>query len=330
MKAAVLGEAGLEIRDVDMPVAGPDEVLVRVRASGLNRADLGIRAGHAHGATGGVGTILGLECAGEVVAIGHGVDDLAIGDRVMCPVRGGYAEYAIAHRGRVHRIPPTMDFAEAACYPVALQTMHDAVRVRGRLAAGESVLIQGASSGVGLMALQIARRFGAKQVIGSSTNDARRARLHEFGADAVIDTRDPAWPDEVLRFTEGRGVDLVIDQLSGPFANGNLRATAIRGRIVNVGRLAGMRAEFDFDLHALRRIEYIGATFRTRSVAEVSEINRLMIADLGPALAAGELRMPIDRRFPLEQADAALDHMQANAHFGKLVLEIGQEPVNER
>lgn len=323
MKAALVGENGLEIREVDMPVAGPDEVLVRVRASGLNRADLGMRAGHAHGAAGEAGAILGLECAGEVVATDHGVDDIAIGDRVMCAVRGGYAEYALAHRGRVHRIPPGMDFAEAACYPVALQTMHDAVVVRGRLVRGETVLVQGASSGVGLMAMQIARRFGAKRVIGSSGNDARRARLVEFGADSVIDTRDPAWPDEVLRLTEGRGVDLVIDQLSGPYANGNLRATAICGRIVNVGRLAGMRAEFDFDLHALRRIEYIGVTFRTRSVDEVSEINRLMIADLGPALAAGELRMPIDRRFPLEQANAALDYMQANAHFGKLVLEVG-------
>src|SRR5690606_5182169 len=138
---------------------------------------------------------------------------------------GAYAEYALAHRGRVHRIPANMGFAEAACYPVALQTMHDAVVVRGRLARGETILVQGASSGVGLMALQIARRCGARQVIGSSGNDARRARLAEFGADAVIDTRDPAWPDEVLRLTDGRGVDLVIDQLSGPFANGNLRAT---------------------------------------------------------------------------------------------------------
>lgn len=323
MKAAVVGESGLEIHDVDVPVAGPEEILVRVRASGLNRADLGMRAGHAHGATGGAGTVLGLECAGEVVATGLGIDDLAIGDRVMCAVRGGHAEYAIAHRGRVHRIPEGMGFAEAACYPVALQTMHDAVMVRGRLAAGESVLIQGASSGVGLMALQIARRFGAKRVIGSSTHDARRARLLEFGADAVIDTRDPDWPDEVLRLTEGNGVDLLVDQLAGPHANGNLRATAIRGRIINVGRLAGMHADFDFDLHALRCIEYIGVTFRTRSVAEVSEINRLMIADLGAALAAGELRMPIDRRFPLEQANAAFDHMQANAHFGKVVLEVG-------
>ncbi|MFA7503496.1 MAG: zinc-binding dehydrogenase [Burkholderiaceae bacterium] len=323
MKAAVVTARGLEVRDVDVPVAGPEEVLVRVRASGLNRADLGMRAGHAHGSSGGVGTVLGLECAGEVVATGLGIDDLALGDRVMCSVRGGHAEYALAHRGRVHRIPANMSFAEAACYPVALQTMHDAVVVRGRLAPGESVLVQGASSGVGLMALQIARRFGAKQVIGSSGNDARRKRLHEFGADASIDTRDPDWPEEVLRLTDGRGVDLVVDQLAGPYANGNLRATAVLGRIVNVGRLAGMHADFDFDLHALRRIEYIGVTFRTRSVAEVNEINRLMIANLGAALAAGELRLPIDRRFPLDQADAALDHMQANAHFGKLVLEVG-------
>jgi NADPH2:quinone reductase len=162
--------------------------------------------------------------------------------------------------------------------------------------------------------------MGAKLVIGSSTNPARRARLAEFGCDLAIDTSDPAWPDQVLEATGGRGAEVIVDQVSGSLANGNLRACAILGRIVNVGRLGGSRGEFDFDLHALRRIRYIGVTFRTRSVEEVREINRRMRADLWAAVEAGTLGLPIDRVFPLDEAAEALAHMKANAHFGKIVL----------
>jgi NADPH:quinone reductase len=157
-------------------------------------------------------------------------------------------------------------------------------------------------------------------VIGSSTNAARRARLHEFGADLAIDTGAAAWPDAVLEATNGRGVDLVVDMLSGPVVAQTMKATALLGRIVNIGRLAGAKAEFDFDLHALRRIEYVGVTFRTRTLDEVREISRRMRADLWDAVTAGKLTLPIDRRFPLEQAVEAQAHMRANKHFGKIVL----------
>jgi NADPH2:quinone reductase len=201
--------------------------------------------------------------------------------------------------------------------------MHNAVVTAGRLKAGEAVLIQGASSGVGLVALQIAKQKGARLVIGSSTNAERRERLKEFGADMAVDSRDPAWADQVLEATGGKGVDLIVDQISGYVANQNLKATAILGRIVNVGRLGGFHGDFDFDLHAARRIDYIGVTFRTRSVAEVREINRLMREDLWPSVEAGKIALPIDRTYPLEQAAAALEHMKANAHFGKIVLTMG-------
>ncbi len=167
-------------------------------------------------------------------------------------------------------------------------------------------MIQGASSGVGLMGLQIAKLMGAKLVIGSSTNEARRARLKDFGADLALDTRDAGWPDAVLAATGGKGVDLVVDMLSGPVVVQTMKATAILGRIVNVGRLAGMKAEFDFDLHALRRIDYIGG--------------RRMRADVWDAVTAGKLSLPIDRRFPLDEAVAAQAHMRENKHFGKIVL----------
>lgn len=323
MKAAVVGANGVEIRDVPKPVPGPEQVLVKVRAAGLNRADLAVASGRMHGSSGGQGTIVGMEFSGEVAEVGADVKDIKPGDRVMCSGAAAYAEYAIADFGRTAKIPANnMTFPQAATLPVALQTMHDAVVTNGRFKEGETILIQGASSGVGLMAMQIARFKGARLVIGSSTNAERRARLTEFGADLAIDSSDPGWADQVLKATDGKGVDLIVDQISGSVANGNLKATAIRGRIVNVGRLGGAKAEFDFDLHAMRRIDYIGVTFRTRSVEEVREINRRMRADLWPAVEAGKLTLPIDRAFPLDEAAAALAHMKANKHLGKIVLTV--------
>jgi NADPH2:quinone reductase len=320
MKAAVIGEAGVEIRDIPAPKPRPHEVLVRVHAAALNRADLGVAAGHRHGAIGGAGTVLGLEWSGEVVEAGAEVASVRPGDRVMCSGSGGYAEYAATDWGRALPLPDRMNFEEAATLPVALQTMHDALVTNGRLAAGESVLIQGASSGVGLMGLQIAKLKGAGLVIGSSTGAARRARLREFGADLAIDTSDPAWPDAVLEATHGKGVDLIIDQVSASVANHNLKAAAVKGRIINVGRLGGTTGPFDFDQHALKRIQYIGVTFRARSLEEVREITRRLQADLWLAVEQRKLKLPIDRIFPLAEAAPALAQMRANAHFGKILL----------
>jgi NADPH2:quinone reductase len=242
------------------------------------------------------------------------------GDRVMCGGSGGYAEFAVSDHGRTMRIPDGVDFKQAATLPVALNTMHDALVTNGRLKAGESVLIQGASSGVGLMGLQIAKLRGARLVMGSSTNDERRARLKEFGADLAIDTRDAAWPDQVLKATDGKGVNLIVDMVSGATVNPAMRATTLLGRIVNVGRLGGAKMEFDFDLHAMRRIDYIGVTFRTRTVEEIREIVRRMKDDLWEAVSARKLTLPLDRTFPLDQAVEAQAYMRANKHFGKIAL----------
>ena len=319
MKAAVASDKGLEVRDIPQPKPKPHEILVRVRAAGLNRADL--NAARGVGGHGAVGATLGIDWAGEVVEAGSEVQGgFKPGDRVMCAGAGGYAEYAVADWGRVSPMPAGFTFEVAATLPVAVNTMHDALITNGRLKPGESVLIQGASSGVGLMALQIAKLMGARLVIGTSTNAARRARLKEFGADLAVDTGNPAWPDEVLKATDGKGVNLIIDQVSGSIAIGNLKATAILGRIVNVGRLGGGKAEFDFDLHAARRITYIGVTHRTRSVDELREETRVMWKDLAAPIAAGKLHLPIDKVFPLGEAAAAHAHMKANQHFGKILL----------
>ena len=323
MKAAVVTPNGVEVRDVPTPVPQDDQVLVRVHACGMNRADLAVAAGHSHGAIGGAGTIVGMEFAGEITAIGAGVSNVKPGDRVMCSGAAGYAEYAVADKGRVNLLPSKeMSFDEAATLPVALQTMHNALVTVGGLTKGESVLIQGASSGVGIMAMQIAKFMGASLVIGSSTNAARRAKLKDWGADLAVDTSNPAWADEVIAATEGRGVHLIIDQVSASVANANLKAARVLGRIVNVGRLGGSKGEFDYDLHAMKRISYIGVTFRTRSVEEVREINRLMREDLWTAAAAGKLKLPIDRSFALDEVVEALAYMKANKHFGKLVLRV--------
>ncbi len=323
MRAVVVTAEGVRLQQVQRPEPGPEEVLVRVRAASLNRADLGVAAGHAHGAMGGPGTILGLDFAGEVAAVGDAVRGIKPGDRVTCSGAGGYAEYAVADKGRVLPVPDrNLSWEQAAVLPVALATMHDAVVTNGRLAKGESVLILGASSGVGLIGLQIAKFLGAALVAGTSGDAARRGRLAEFGADLALDTRDPAWPDRLLAATGGKGVNLVVDQVSAPTINAAMRATAVTGRIVNVGRLGGAKGEFDFDLHATRRIAYIGVTHRTRSREEIRAEYAAMRRDLWAAVEEGRLSLPIDRVFPLDQAVEALAHMKANAHFGKIVLAV--------
>src|ERR1051325_19391 len=244
MKAAVVGENALEIREVAQPQPKPSEVLVRVRAIGMNRAELPGSFGSGH--TRVTGSIPGLEFAGEVVECGPEVKGVKPGDRVMCAGAGGYAEYAVADYGRTSPIPANnMSWEQAATYPVALGTMHDAIVTNARLQRGETVIIQGASSGVGLMGLQITKLKGAKLVIGTSTNDARRARLKEFGADLVVDPGKTDWSQEGLKATGGKGAEVIIDMVSGPALNENMKAAAVLGRIVNVGRLGGGRVEFD-------------------------------------------------------------------------------------
>ncbi len=319
MRAAFVGKNGLEIGDVPRPEPKPNEILVRVRNAALNRADLAVAAGASHGAMGGAGTIPGLEFAGEIEAMGAEVTEWKIGDRVMCTGAGGYAQYAVTDHLRALPVPDGFDFDRAATLPLALQTMHNALVANGGLAAGDTVMVLGASSGVGLMGQQIARHLGARVVIGTSTDDARRARLTEFGAHHAIDTRDTKWPEQVRELTDG-GVDLIIDQISGPLLTPAMQAASVRGRIVNVGRLGGGKAEFDCDLHALKRIRYIGVTFRTRSIEEIRAIVAAVKHDLWPAISDGTLHLPIDRSFPLDEAREALEHMRANRHFGKILL----------
>ena len=319
MKAYVYGASGAAIADIPKPVPKGTQVLVRVRACALNRADLGMAKGHVHGSAGGVGTVLGMEWAGEVAELGPDAKGVAVGDRIMGSGGSAFAEYTLADHGRLFRVPSDMSFEEAATLPVALATMHNAVVTIGGLQAGQSVLIQGASSGVGLMAMQIAKLKGARLVIGSSTDAARRARLGAYGADLAIDSSDAGWVDQVLKATNGEGVDLIVDQVSGKVANQNLAATRVKGRIVNVGRLGGIHADFNFDLHAARRINYIGVTFRTRSIEEIRDIFTAVRTDIWGAVESRKLKLPIDKVFKFDDIGKAFAHMEANKHLGKIV-----------
>ena len=323
MKAVVVTEEGVSVQNVETPKPKENEVLVKVFACGLNRADLVVADGGAHGASGGPGTIVGMEFSGEVIELGSKVKDYSIGDRVMCSGSSAWAEYAVADHGRVIKLPNNnMNYLKASTYPIALATMHNAIVTAGNFTQGQSVLIQGASSGVGLMGLQISKYLGAKVVIGTSTKPDKFEKLKSFGADLVLNSKDSDWVDQVLSATDNQGVDLTIDQLSGYTVNQNMMATKVKGKIINVGRLAGGITEFNCDLHALRRINYEGVTFRTRSIQEIRDVYSNMWNDFEKLVISGELSLPIEKVFDFNDVGKSLDYMRENQHFGKLVLKL--------
>ena len=245
MKAGVASPDGVVIQDVPQPKPKPTDILVKIKAIALNRADLGSARGDtSHGAA--AGRPVGSEFAGEVVEVGGEVRDFKTGDRVMCHSPGSHAEFAVSDHGRAMKVPDGMGFEQAATLPIGLNTLHNALVTAGRMKAGENRDGAGRESGVGIIGLQMAKLIGAKFVVGTSTNEARRAKFKEFGADLAVGTRDPKWPEQVLNATGGKGVHLTVDMLSGPTVNQTMRRPH-SGRIVNIGRLAGMKAEFDFD-----------------------------------------------------------------------------------
>jgi NADPH2:quinone reductase len=316
MKAFIATSSGLRTADRPRPEPKPTEILVRTRAIGVNRIDL-------HSLSAPADQIIGMEWSGEVVEVGAECHGFAVGDRVMGTGAAAYAEYVVTDYGRAVPISGRdMDWAAAATATLGLQTMHDALVTRGRLRAGDAVLMQGAASVMGLIGMQIAKALGAGVVLGTSGHAERRGRLEEFGCDVAIDSSQDEWFRKVLAATDGKGADVVIDNVSGAAFNQCMAAAALEGRLVNVGRLGGASAAFDFNLHALRRLEYIGVTFRTRTVEQVRSLNSRMLADLGPMLSEGGPRVPIARRFAFDDAANALDTLKRSEHFGKLVLEL--------
>jgi NADPH:quinone reductase len=316
MKAYISSSDGLRLVDAPRPVPKPTEILVRTRAVGVNRIDL-------HSLTTATDQIIGMEWAGEVVEVGSECQGFSVGDHVMGTGPAAYAEYVVTDYGRAVIIPKAeVNWAAAASATLGIQTMHDALVTRGRLRPGHAVLMQGAASVMGLIGMQVAKALGAGLVLGTSGNAERRGKLKDFGCDVAIDSSQEQWSRKVLDSTNGNGADIVVDNVSGAALNQCMAAAALEGRLVNVGRLGGATAPFDFNLHALRRLEYIGVTFRTRTVEQVRNLNARMLADLRPMLSDGGPRVPIAGRFAFDNAGEALDTLRRSEHFGKLVLEL--------
>lgn len=313
----------MELQDAPIPKPRPDEILIKVRAAAVNRADLFRVQGAYPVATGrNMPEIVGGEAAGLVMDAGKNVSGFETGDRIMGPCLGGYAEFTVIHRELAMPIPQKMSWEEAAAVPISFMTEHNAIVTQGRLKAGESVLINGASSGVGVAAVQIAKVLGAVPLIVMSGTESKLAALKKLGADVAINYKKVDFKEAVMASTEQKGVDLIIDHVGGPDLKNNLKCMALKGRLVSVGRLGGIVGELNMDLLALKRLELIGVTFRTRTLSERAEIVRRMTADLMPAIAEGRLKPVIDRVFPLEEAIEAHKYMALNAQFGKIVLRL--------
>ncbi len=323
MKALVIddadpGTARLVLRELEVPIAGPSDLLVRVAMVGINRADLALSKTHYAENPAGVA---GSELSGEVVAVGAECRGFEAGDRVMALSPACFAQFASVDHRLAVRIPAGMDWRSATALPAWYMTAHNALVGEGGLQAGEAVLIQGATSGVGIAAAQLARLFGARTVIGVARSAARLRRLDQYGFNHVF-TADSAWPQSVRDASAGRGVDLIIDMVGRGALAGNVDAAAICGRIVAVGRLGGPSDTLDIALLAYKRIRLIGVTFRTRSIDEKAEIARAFAADVLSAIAEHRITPPIDSVFPFAEAQAALAHVRSNAQLGKVLLEV--------
>jgi NADPH2:quinone reductase len=260
--------------------------------------------------------------AGGSGAGGFSVGGFSVGDAVMAMARGAYAELALVDAARAMPVPAGLGWEEAGAFPTTFITAHDALASAGRLQPGESVLVNAASSGVGVAALQLAHLLGAGRVLASSTSESKLAALHLRGVpfDVGVVAGDADVVASLLAATDGGGVELVIDSVGGPAWATNLAATALGGRIVSVGRVGGLTAEVNLDEVARKRVSLVGVTFRTRSADEARAVVAAAARDLVPALAAGRLQVLVDRTFPLEEAADAHAYLRRNEHVGKVVL----------
>jgi len=321
MKAVVVVEKPegntLAVQTVADPTPGPNDLLIAVKAVGLNRADLARRPMHFANAG---PFIPGLETTGEVIGMGANVKGFAKGDRVTAMAGSTYAERSVADHRLALKVPASMSWAEAASIPVWYLTAHDAIVVNGAMQKGEAVLIQAAAAGVGIAGVQIAKALGAGMVLGTSSSDAKLAKLKSVGVDVGINTKTQNFAKVAREATKDKGVDVIMDNVGASVLAGNLEAAAIKARIVDVGRLGGKEAPIDLDLLALKRIKLIGVTFRSRSLEEKIELNRRAMADLWPLLESGKMKPIVDRTFAFDAALEAQTYMQSNAHFGKIVL----------
>ncbi len=305
-----------------LPVVADDEVLIRVCAAGVNRADVMQRKGQ-YPPPAGVTDIPGLEVAGEVAAVGAGVTRFKVGERAMALVSGGgYAGFCPAHETIALPIPERFSFVEGAAIPEAFFTVWPNLFDRGRLAAGETVLIHGGSSGIGTTAVQLAKAHGAT-VIVTAGSDAKCAACVRLGADVAIDYRREDFVERTLAATDGRGADVILDIVGGDYVARNYAAAAVEGRIVQVATQSGTRAEVDLRQIMVKRLTHTGSTLRGREVDFKAAVAAAVRANVFPLFASGAVAPVIDSTFPLADAAAAHRRMESSAHIGKIVLTVG-------
>ncbi|SDD45396.1 NADPH2:quinone reductase [Cupriavidus sp. YR651] len=307
----------LEIQDIPAPKPGPDEVLVRVRASGVNFGEIKYMREHRTGNP----MTAGVEFAGEVVGVGDQVRGWREGDRVMGHGRGCHAQYVVAAPLALMPIPDDASWVDAAAFPNVFITAHDALVSNGELKAGDSVYINGASGGVGMAALMTAKALGARLAMVSSRSAEKLERLAAYGADVGIDTSREAQVEAIMAGTDGRGVDLIVDTIGGTVFEDNVRCLAVKGRLVNLARLGGGQfGRIDINLLWMNRLKLIGATFRTRTEAERLACIQACARDLLPHFREGRLRLPIDRTFRMDSIADAYAYIARSQHMGKIVL----------
>ena len=306
-------------REQSMPVPGDGEILVKVAAAGVNRPDVMQRQGH-YPPPKGATEIPGLEIAGEIVQVGPGVTRWNVGDEVMAlVVGGGYAEYCLAFGNHALPVPPNLSMVEAAAIPETFFTVWHNVFERGKLAAGETLLVHGGSSGIGTTAIQLAKAFGARVITTAGTAQKCDA-CRKLGADLAINYNTEDFVALSKQATQGRGVELILDMVGGDYVARNYEAAAVEGRIVQIAFLASSRVTVDLMRLMLKRLTHTGSTLRARAVDDKAAIARVVEKNVLPLVASGRVKPPIDSTFPLQQASAAHARMESGNHIGKIVL----------
>ncbi len=316
------GPEVLKPGEAEAPVAAPGRVLIRVHATSVNRPDVVQRQGH-YPPPPGESPLLGLEAAGTVEALGEGVTEFTQGERVFALLGGGgYAELASAHAGHVMRIPPSLSFEQAACICETYLTAYMNVFLYARLVDGETVLLHGGGGGVATAAMQLVKTLTPRARLLVTASTGKVERVAALGADVVIDYKKEDFAEAVLRHTDKRGVDVILDHLGGLYLGQNVRSLAIGGRLAVIGVMGGRKAELDIGRVLVGRLSIIGSVLRPRPVAEKAAIIRAFEHNVMPHFAAGRIVPLIHRVYPLEQAAEAHRAMESSEHFGKLVLRV--------
>jgi NADPH:quinone reductase len=323
MTAIAIREPGgpdvLVPQQLPVPSPGEGEILVKVAAAGVNRPDVMQRLGKyppPQGAT----EIPGLEIAGEVVQLGPGVSRWNTGDTVMAlVVGGGYAEYCLAFASHALPVPESLSMVEAAAIPETFFTVWHNVFERGKLGAGETLLVHGGSSGIGTTAIQLGKAFGARVIVTAGTAQKCDA-CRKLGADLAINYNTEDFVALSKQATLGRGVELILDMVGGDYVGRNYEAAAVEGRIVQIAFQTSSRVTLDLMRLMLKRLTHTGSTLRARAVADKAAIAAAFDKNVLPLLASGRVKPPIDSTFPLHQASAAHARMESGKHIGKIVL----------